>query len=133
VRFARDGHGILLIGHSHHGEVICTPGEAPESRAHCVSSVPGEKVVARQNYDRLIAISTGERRRFICVGPAVLSTTFGRRPTQRRFKPFRDRRRREVAAKDFTIRDVAAVEFPVGFPVRTKRRAFQRDACEQSA
>jgi 4-hydroxy-3-methylbut-2-enyl diphosphate reductase len=31
VRFARDGYSILLIGHSHHDEVIGTLGEAPES------------------------------------------------------------------------------------------------------
>ncbi|MGO4882542.1 MAG: 4-hydroxy-3-methylbut-2-enyl diphosphate reductase [Bryobacteraceae bacterium] len=31
VRFARDGYSIVLIGHSHHDEVIGTLGEAPES------------------------------------------------------------------------------------------------------
>src|SRR6202167_1283588 len=31
VRFARDGYSILLIGHSHHDEVIGTLGEAPDS------------------------------------------------------------------------------------------------------
>jgi 4-hydroxy-3-methylbut-2-enyl diphosphate reductase len=31
VRFANDGYSILLIGHSHHDEVIGTLGEAPES------------------------------------------------------------------------------------------------------
>jgi 4-hydroxy-3-methylbut-2-en-1-yl diphosphate reductase len=31
VRFARDGYSIVLIGHSHHDEVIGTLGEAPDS------------------------------------------------------------------------------------------------------
>jgi 4-hydroxy-3-methylbut-2-enyl diphosphate reductase len=31
VRFARDGHSIVLIGHRHHDEVTGTLGEAPES------------------------------------------------------------------------------------------------------
>jgi 4-hydroxy-3-methylbut-2-enyl diphosphate reductase len=31
VRFAREGYSIVLIGHSHHDEVIGTLGEAPES------------------------------------------------------------------------------------------------------
>ena len=30
VRFARDGYSIVLIGHSHHDEVIGTLGEAPD-------------------------------------------------------------------------------------------------------
>jgi 4-hydroxy-3-methylbut-2-en-1-yl diphosphate reductase len=31
VRFAQDGYSIVLIGHSHHDEVIGTLGEAPDS------------------------------------------------------------------------------------------------------
>jgi 4-hydroxy-3-methylbut-2-enyl diphosphate reductase len=31
ARFARDGYSIVLIGHSHHDEVIGTLGEAPDS------------------------------------------------------------------------------------------------------
>ena len=31
IRFARDGYSIVLIGHSHHDEVIGTLGEAPEA------------------------------------------------------------------------------------------------------
>ncbi len=38
VRFAGDGYSIVLIGHSHHDEVIGTLGEAPES-SHLVETV----------------------------------------------------------------------------------------------
>ena len=38
VRFARDGYSIVLIGHSHHDEVIGTLGEAPE-RSYLVETV----------------------------------------------------------------------------------------------
>jgi len=31
VRFARDGYSIVLVGHSHHDEVVGTLGEAPQS------------------------------------------------------------------------------------------------------
>ena len=62
-----------------------------------------------------------------------LSAAMRRVPIQRPFKLSRDRRSFEVAGQNFTIRCVAAVEFPVGFLIRTKRRAFQRDACEQPA
>lgn len=38
VKFAREGHTIILIGHAGHDEVIGTLGEAPES-THLVSTV----------------------------------------------------------------------------------------------
>ena len=38
-----------------------------------------------------------------------------------------------MAGQNFTICCVAAVEFPVGFPIRPKRGAIQRDAREQPA
>jgi 4-hydroxy-3-methylbut-2-enyl diphosphate reductase len=38
VHFARKGYSIVLIGHSHHDEVIGTLGEAPES-SHLVETV----------------------------------------------------------------------------------------------
>src|ERR1035441_295592 len=61
-----------------------------------------------------------------------LSAALGRVPIQRPFKPSRGRRSFEVTGQNFTIRCIPAVEFPVGVPIRTKRRACQRDACEQA-
>jgi len=54
-----------------------------------------------------------------------LSFALGRLPIQRPFKLSRGRRSFEVAGQNFTIRCVAAVEFFVGVPIRTKRGAVQ--------
>src|ERR1017187_1403265 len=60
-----------------------------------------------------------------------LSAALGRVSIQRHFKLSSSRRSFDVAGQNLAIRCVAAVEFLVGCPIRTKRRALQRDACEQ--
>ena len=55
----------------------------------------------------------------------LLLVAFGRIPIQRVFKLSRDRRSFEVAGQNFMIGCVVAVEFPVGFLIRPKRRACQ--------
>jgi hypothetical protein len=64
---------------------------------------------------------------------ARLSAALRRLPIQCMFKLSRDRRSFDIAGENFTIRCVATVKFPVGFLIRTKSRAFQRDAREQPA
>jgi hypothetical protein len=59
-----------------------------------------------------------------------LLVAFGRVPIQRVFKFSRGRRSFELAGQNLTIGCVVSVEFTIGIPIRPKRRAGQRDACE---
>src|SRR5208283_279951 len=101
-------------------------------------SEPHFLVAPPRNYDQCRQIQfsghTGTpSARGVASQKTRLSPTVGRVPIQRVFELSRDRRWFEVAGQNFAIRRIAGVEFSIGFPIRTKRRAFQRDAREQSA
>src|ERR1019366_2538828 len=95
-------------------------------------SITSELLIA-SGMNRAPGAHTGTRSIPFCIRKPHLSRALGRLPMQRPFKLSRGRRRLEVARQNLTIRRVAAVKFLVGFPTRTERRAFQRNAREQPA
>ena len=56
VKYAKEGHSILLIGHRGHDEVIGTMGEAPEASI-LVEDVPRARTVQVPNPEKVVALT----------------------------------------------------------------------------